>query len=63
MPNKVGLLIDFTKRLNDITEQGTMRLLIRYSYLMQNDILLMCVNVKLFVKRRRVFTRNIFIKS
>lgn len=59
MPNKVGLLKDFTERLNDITEQGKMRLLIRDSYLMQNDILLMCVNIKLLVNRWRVCTGNI----
>jgi hypothetical protein len=57
MPNKVGLLKDFTERLNDITEQGRMRLLIRDSYVMQADNQRMCVNVNILVKRWRVCTR------
>lgn len=30
MPNKVGLLKDFTERLNDITESGKTKLIFRY---------------------------------
>ena len=48
MPHKVGLLKDFTEKLNDITEPGKKKLILRDEFVIQGVIELMWMNVQLF---------------